>query len=123
MPRLIAWLSCPGAEPAEGPHVGVGQVGDMDVVAHRGAVGRRVVGPEDLRPPARPQRRADDERNQVRLGIVILADLAVGIGAGGVEVAEAAYRQAVISPYQRSIFSTISLDSPYGFTGACGWSS
>ena len=49
------------------------EVLDVDVVAHRGAVGRRVVGAEDRDRLALAGRRLQHERDQVRLGIVVLA--------------------------------------------------
>src|SRR5262245_24232825 len=71
------------------------QIDDMDVVADGGPVGRVVVGAEDLHGRPRAHRRADDQRNDVRLGIVILPDFALGIRAGGVEVAQRHPPQAV----------------------------
>ena len=52
--------------------VRVGQVGDVDVVAHGGAVRRRVVGAEHLHGPTRAERAANHERDQVGLRIVVL---------------------------------------------------
>ena len=54
-----------------------GQVIDVDVVADAGAVGRRVVGAEDLDVRALAERGLEDERDQVRFGVVVLADGAV----------------------------------------------
>ena len=64
------------------------QVLHVDVVADAGAVGRVVVVAEDGqgRPPA--ERGVDRERDEVDLGIVVLAERAVGMAAGGVEVAQ-----------------------------------
>ena len=45
--------------------VGAGQVDDVDVVAHRGAVRRAVVGAEDLQAIVQPGRRLGDERDEV----------------------------------------------------------
>ena len=66
----------------------------------RGSRCRRASGSRCRRSAARaaPQRRLDRERDEVRLRIVILADLAVGIGAGGVEVAERRVAEAVRLP-------------------------
>ena len=82
-------------DPLEGAEVGVGQVLDVDVVADAGAVGRRVVGAEDGDVLALAERDLEDERDQVRLGRVVLADRAVVGGAAGVEVAEGGVAQAV----------------------------
>jgi hypothetical protein len=67
----------------------------VHVVAQAGAVARRVVGAEerDVRP--QPQRRVKDDGHEVGLGVVLLAVAAVGLGAGGVEVAQRHRAQAV----------------------------
>src|SRR6202034_2267882 len=67
--------------------VGDGQVVDVDVVAHRGAVGRRVVGAVDVDRGALAEHRPQDVRDQVRLGLVVLPQ--VPAGAGHVEVPQA----------------------------------
>ena len=53
VPRLIAWLGVPRAEALERAQVRVGQIHDVDVVADRRAVRRRVVGAEHLHRRAR----------------------------------------------------------------------
>ena len=90
----------------------LGQIGDVDVVAHRGAVGRRVVGAEDRERSPAAVRRLDRQRDEVRLRGVVLADFAVGIGAGGVEVAKRRVAQAVAPAVPASARSTASLVSP-----------
>ena len=67
----------------------------MDVVAHGGTVRSRVVVAEngDLVQPA--HRGEDCPRDEVRLGVVVLADFAVRVAAAGVEVSEAHRAQAV----------------------------
>jgi len=67
----------------------------MHVVAQAGAVGRRVIGAEDLEVGALAHRDLNRQRDEVRLGIVVLADGAVLGGAGGVEIAEGGEAQAV----------------------------
>ncbi len=79
-------------------HVRVGQVLDMDIVADGGAVGRRIVGAEDVDGGAPPERGLQHERDEVGLGLVLLADLALGIGAGGVEIAQRRVAQAPRGP-------------------------
>ena len=59
----------------------------------------------------------------MRLGVVIFADLAVGIGAGRVEVAQGGEAQAVRLWYQRRIFSTVELGFAVGVHRALRWSS
>jgi hypothetical protein len=70
------------------------EVDDVHVVAHGRAVGRRVVGAEELQRRA-ARRRRDRERDEVALGRVVLAELAVRVGARGVEVAQRGPAQAV----------------------------
>ncbi len=60
----------------------------MDEIADRRAVGRIVVGPVDVQCRARPQARPEDQRDQAGDGVVVRPDLAVRIGARGVEVAQ-----------------------------------
>ena len=67
-------------------HMRIGKVGDMDVVAHGRAVRRRIVGAEDFQRRRDAERRLDRQRNEMGFRIVVLADLAIGIGARGVEV-------------------------------------
>ena len=60
----------------------------------------------------------------MRLRLVLLAQTAFGIGARGIEVAQAdAAQTGGSASNQRSSFSTITFDSPYGFTGRIGKSS
>ena len=93
------------------------QIVHVDVVADAGAVGRRVIVAEDRRRLARFARRgaaAESGASPARA----LRPAAFRIGARGVEVAQAHAAQTVwIASNQRSIFSTITFDSPYGFTG------
>ena len=67
------------------PNVGIRQIGDMNVVAQTGSVGCRIVLSEDLDRTA-SRRRLERARDDVNLRRMILAKLALGIGAGGVEV-------------------------------------
>lgn len=63
----------------------------MDVVAHAGAIGRRVVGSKDLESllSKLARRHLRQKGQQVpRLPAGVLSDLARRVGAGGVEVAE-----------------------------------
>ena len=60
----------------QGEEVGLRQVVDVDVVADARPVGRRVVGAEHLDGRAAAQRGLEDERDQVRLGVVVLAEVA-----------------------------------------------
>ena len=94
VPALKAPDGAPRCERVERAHVRIGQVAHVNVVAQAGAVGRRIVVAEHLqRPPA--GRRFDRARNQVDLGLVVLADRAVGMRARGIEVAQRDPAQAV----------------------------
>ena len=64
------------------------QIRDVNVVPDCSAVGRRVVGPKDLQALALSQSSADGQRNQVSLVLMLLAQFALRIGAGGVEITE-----------------------------------
>src|SRR5947209_1087163 len=81
------------AEGFEGEHVGIGEIADVDVVANAGSVLGGIVLTEDLDARAAAQGDVEDERNEVRLGLVRLA--VAFDGAGDVEVAEAGVAQAV----------------------------
>ena len=54
-----------GEDPAQRRDVAGGEVDDVDVVAHAGAVGRRVVVAEHAQPLAAPDRHLRDEGHQV----------------------------------------------------------
>jgi hypothetical protein len=72
----------------DGKDVRLRQVVNVDVVADATAVRRGVIVAEDGYRPAGfdgPQ----NERNQMRLGFVLFAERRLGIGAGGIEVAQA----------------------------------
>ena len=76
-------------------NVRLGQVVDMDVVAHTGAVLGGIVVAEDADRLPLLQRHLQDNRNQVGLGVVRLTDLAGGVRAAGVKVAQRHIAQAV----------------------------
>ena len=65
-----------------------GEVGDVDIVADRSAVGRVVVVAEDRKVRHVSLQRHHRARNEVRLEVAQLADAAGRIGAAGVEVAQ-----------------------------------
>ena len=88
MPRVDLDGRRAAREVLERQEVRFGQVDHVDVVANRGAVGRRVVGAEDLQLAPAPQGRLDGERNQVRLRVVIFADFAFRVGPRGIEIAQ-----------------------------------
>ena len=69
--------------------MGAREVLHVDVVADAGAVGRVVVVAVDAQARAAGPRAASmAQRDEVLLGVVVLAQRAVGMAAGGVEVAQ-----------------------------------
>src|SRR5256885_13540698 len=66
----------------------VGEIHDMNEVAHAGAVRRVVVGAENPEDRTPPQRSLDRQRNGMSLRAVPLADAPFGICACGVEVTQ-----------------------------------
>ncbi len=79
----------------ERAHMRVGQVGDMDVIADRRAVRRRIVDPVDLDRIAAAQRGTQHARDQMSFRVVVLADLAICVGARRVEVAQRRIAQII----------------------------
>ena len=69
---LIA--GCTGFQSLKDHGMGIHEVLDVDVVTDASAVGRVVVGPEHRNVITLPQCRLEDDRNDVGLGIVILAN-------------------------------------------------
>ena len=82
----------------ECPHVRVRQIRHVNVIAQARAVGRRVVVAEHLQ-AASARRRVDRARDDVDFRRVIFADLAVRIGARGVEVPQR-HRMNAIRPLE-----------------------
>ncbi len=77
-----------GAQVVERIQVRGGEVFDVDVVAHAGAVGRRVVGAEHRQVRALADRGLAGHLDQQRGGARRLADAALRVGAGHVEIAQ-----------------------------------
>ena len=71
------------------------QIAHMDIVADAGPVGRGVVVAEDGDVRARAGRGLQHQRDQVCLGVVLLARLARCVGARGVEIAQRHRRHSV----------------------------
>jgi hypothetical protein len=97
----------PGAEMFQRAQMGIGEVLDVNVVANRRPIRRRVIGSVDfdLRPLS--ERRPQNERDEMRLRFVPFTDLALGIGAGSIEITQRHPPQ-----YQWSARSIASLVSP-----------
>ncbi len=89
----------------------VREVRHVDVVAQAGAVGRGVVGAEYGERVAAVQGGVDHERDQVRLGVMVLAEAAGRVRAGGIEVAQAGGAQPVhlARPVQRPLDHQLAL--------------
>ena len=86
----------PAVERARGParaqvrergEMGARKIGDVDVIAHAGAVGRQVIAAEHVHVAAFTQRRLAGDLDEVRRA-ASTGPSAPGIGAGDVEVAE-----------------------------------
>ena len=84
------------------------EVGHVDVIADAGSIRGWIIVTEESDRLAGFDG-TEQKWNQVRLGLVIFSGANFGIGAGCVEVT-----------HQCSSFSTMTLDSPYAFTGAQG---
>ena len=78
-----------GGECVQRQEVGLAQVHDVDVVADAGAVGGGVVAAEDGDVGAAPGCGLQHQGDEVGFGVVAFAQFAFGVGAGGVEVAQA----------------------------------
>ncbi len=65
-----------------------GQIADMDIIAHPGAVGRRIIGAINSDTPALAQRRLDRDLDEVRGTNGRLPAALLRIGARHVEIAQ-----------------------------------
>lgn len=72
----------------EAEDVGGGEVGDVDVVADASAVTGGVIGAEDGDGVTVTEGGIEGEGDQVGFGVVVFTKAAIGVGSGGVEVAE-----------------------------------
>src|SRR5262245_29277475 len=68
--------------------MGIGKIGDVDVIADGGAVARVEIEAVYREGPVLPERRLDGQRDDMCFGLMVLADLAVGVASGRVEVAQ-----------------------------------
>src|SRR5712671_3274273 len=75
--------------------MGLGKVINVNVIANAGAVGRGIIRAEDLDLRPLAKNGLQDERNEMRFRIVIFANLGIGAGAGGVEIAECSTGPAI----------------------------
>ena len=75
--------------------VRIGEVDDVDVVAQARAVRRRIVVAKDGDVVALAKGHLEDQRDEVRLGMMVFADGAVIECAGGVEIAQRHVADAV----------------------------
>ena len=90
-----------------------GEILDVDVVAHAGAVGRRVVGAEDRQVGALADRGLAGDLDQQRGLARRLADAALRVGAGDVEVAQRPRGASASTAHRsRSIHSDMSFEVP-----------
>src|SRR5690348_16348597 len=100
-----------GAEMCERAQMSLGEVLNMDVVADRRPVGGWIIGSVDVDLSLLAERRLQDERDEMRLGLVPFADLAIRIGACSIEITQRYPSQAVglAVPAQRPIDRQLSL--------------
>src|SRR5690348_4856198 len=99
------------------------KVGDVDVVAHAGAVGGCVIGAENRKSRALAQHSLAGDLQQQRGVLRGLANPPGGIATGDVEIPQRHVTRTTGAARSRSIHSLISLDEPYGLIGAVGVSS
>ena len=64
------------------------EIGDMNIVADAGAVGRRIVGAENLELGAQAERRFDRDLDQMRGALLDCPVRPLRIGAGDIEIAQ-----------------------------------
>ena len=72
----------------ERAHMRIGQIGHMNIVANRGSIGRRIIGPIKIERGPKPLRRGDRQRNQMRFRRVIFAQGSAGVRARRIEIAQ-----------------------------------
>ena len=77
-----------GPQIGERVGMGIGEVADMDVVAHAGAIGRVVISAEDLDLRALAERGLAGDLDEMGGALGRLARAALRIGAGDVEIAQ-----------------------------------
>ena len=79
------------------------EIGHMNVVTNAGAIGRGIVGAEDLQFRSGAGRRAESERDEVALRLMQFADFSAFVRSGGIEVAQAGEAKPVttIVSFQR----------------------
>ena len=76
------------AQVFQGQDVGIGQVGDVDVVADASPVVGFVIGAENLHVVPLAGGDVEDQRDQVSLRVVALTHLGIGVRPGSVEIAK-----------------------------------
>ena len=83
-------------QPVEGSQVGLGQVIDMDIVPHAGAIGCRVITPENRDLVPLSQCDLEHDRDQVCFGIMVLAQVALRMCPGGIEISKRGVGKALV---------------------------
>src|SRR5947209_7366634 len=96
--------------------MGIGNIGDVDVIAYASSIGRIVVVTVNREDLAATGGGIQNKRDQVGLRIVIFTDLIVGVGASGVEVAQGDRPQPVSClkvakhPFRKQLRRTIGVN-------------
>ena len=87
--RVVAFFVALSFKVLQRPHVRIGEIVNMNVVANAGAVRSRVVGPVDSQLGSVLGGGGKHQRNQVSFRVMELANLAAFIGSRGVEITQA----------------------------------
>src|SRR6476659_2653873 len=94
-----------------------GKVGNMDVIAHAGTVGSRIVVAEDGQVRNVPLCRHEGTRNEMRLRIVPFADFAFRIGATRIEIPQRHVAESISSRMVLQYMLGHELAAPIGIDG------
>ena len=79
----------------QNPHMGIGKIRYVDIVADTGTIGRRIISTKDFDTPALSQCRLQDQRNQVCFRRMVFPDHTAGIGSGRIKIAQGYIPQAI----------------------------
>src|ERR1700730_16615141 len=87
-PEVYCCASASGAKIFERAQMRLGEILDVDVIANRGSVSSRVIDPIDVDVRSLSEGRLQHQGDEVRFGFVKLADLALGVASGSIEIAQ-----------------------------------
>ena len=92
--------------------MGAGEVGDVDIVADAGAVGRRIIGAEHVEFGPQAERRFDRDLDQMGGALVDCPVRPCGSAPATLKYRRMTYWRSWARPASRSMISLISLDEP-----------